>query len=111
MSGIEIVAFAIAATLAILVAAEFVARAMLRSSGGYYCWWPNRKQRFNLDRGSLPMLSPVVRWQVNRDGERGGVPPSKGRVVLSRVDRGRLLPGRAITWINPRRWPGSLSCI
>ena len=78
MSGIEIVAFAIAATLAILVAAEFVARAMLRSSGGYYCWWPNRKQRFNLDRGSLPMLSPVVRWQVNRDGERGGVPPSKG---------------------------------
>ncbi len=87
MSALELLAVSVGGLAACGVIAELLARAVLRSKGGYYCWWPNRKQRFLLDRESLPMLPPVVHWQANRDGERGGAPPAAGescyRVLLA----------------------------
>jgi len=51
---------------------ELAARWSLRRLGGYYTWWPGRRQRFELDLEALPT---PVRWSVNRDGERGEAPP------------------------------------
>ena len=62
----------------VVITAELIARRVLGATGGYFCWWPGRTQRFHLDRESLPMLPDVVNWSANEDGERGGPPPQKG---------------------------------
>ena len=64
--------------------AELAARAGLRRFGGYFPLVPHQRQRFELDREALPMLEPVVRWQVNRFGERGGdVPAGAARYLVA----------------------------
>jgi hypothetical protein len=70
-----------------VVLLEFGARLGLRLFGGYYAWWPNRRQRFEIDQESLPVLPSPAHWQANSAGERGGSPPAPGescyRVLLA----------------------------
>lgn len=56
---------------ATLVLAELGARAWLARRGQYYVWPPFFRARYELDRTALPMLEPVVRWEINAVGERG----------------------------------------
>ena len=87
MTPLEVLGIAAIAIPVAAVVAELVARQVLGATGGYFCWWPGRTQRFHLDRESLPMLPDVVNWMANKDGERGGTPPTKGescyRVLLA----------------------------
>jgi len=64
------------------VVAELAARALLQRRGGYFPLVPHQRQRFELDREALPMLEPVVHWQVNADGERGGAVPKNAERYL-----------------------------
>jgi lysophospholipase L1-like esterase len=59
------------------VFAELCARFWIRWRGLYYVWSPGMRLLLHLDREVLPTLEPLVRWQVNRVGERGGDPPKK----------------------------------
>jgi lysophospholipase L1-like esterase len=64
-----------AAAVGSLALAEVAARWGLRAHGGYYRYVPHRRQRIALDGEALPGLGPVIRVEINRDGERGGPPP------------------------------------
>jgi len=59
------------------VAAEVVARALLRAGAGYYVLQPWSKVDMGVDRSILPQLEDRVRIEANRDGERGPEPPTR----------------------------------
>src|SRR5580765_8206082 len=65
----------VAGLLSLAVAAELAARWWLRFRGAYYVMPPGLRLRLHLDRDTFPELEPVVRFEVNRDGERGAEPP------------------------------------
>lgn len=56
------------------VAAELGCRAWFRRYGDFV-WRPFERSLMHLDTGSLPGMPAVARFEVNRDGERGGEPP------------------------------------
>jgi hypothetical protein len=60
---------------ALASAAELGARWWLRFEGAYYVFPPGLRLLLHLDRDAFPELEPVVRFDVNRDGERGAEPP------------------------------------
>ena len=60
------------------VGAELVARALLRRSGRY-ALVPHARSEFQLDLSELPKLEPLVRTQINAEGERGGELPTRDR--------------------------------
>ena len=69
----------IAAGLAFgFVATELFARLWLRVGDAYWVWTPHRRIHMEIDRETLPSLEPLVRFEVNRDGERGDDPPPTG---------------------------------
>jgi lysophospholipase L1-like esterase len=61
-----------AAAAAVLV--ELAARALLRRSA-WYVWAPHRRMLLETDLETLPGLEPRIRFEVNREGERGPPPP------------------------------------
>jgi hypothetical protein len=60
---------------ALLVLAEVVVRRRIRKKGGTYVWAPRSKLLMHLAEGVLPSQGKTVRFDVNRDGERGEEPP------------------------------------
>lgn len=58
------------------VAAELVARALVRIRGRAYVWPPHGRSRLELATEVFPTLDPVVRIEFNADGERGGPVPA-----------------------------------
>ena len=64
---------------ALAALAEIAARAWMRRRGEYWVWTPHRRIRMEVCRETLPSLEPVVRFEVNRDGERGDEPPRDWR--------------------------------
>ncbi|HEX4565898.1 MAG TPA: hypothetical protein VH138_04665 [Vicinamibacterales bacterium] len=50
---------------------ELAARAWIRFRRAYYVCLPNQRLRLLVDRETLPELDPIVRFEVNGDGERG----------------------------------------
>lgn len=64
-----------AAIAAAFAGTELLARAALRRSG-YFVWQRYYRRTLNLDRESHPQLEPVVHFEANADGERGGVCPA-----------------------------------
>jgi lysophospholipase L1-like esterase len=50
---------------------EIGARAWIRSRRAYYVCLPDQRLRLHVDLETLPGLDPVVRFDVNREGERG----------------------------------------
>ena len=65
----------VAVLLSLTVAAELTARWWLRLDGAYYVFPPGLRLGLHLDRDAFPELEPVVRFEVNCDGERGDDPP------------------------------------
>ena len=95
------------ATLAVLVAAlEIVARMWARSLD-YYVWRRWSRFRMELKNGALPSLEPVVRFEVNAEGERGD-PLPREREGLYRV----LVAGGSAAECGlldqPSAWPAVL---
>jgi lysophospholipase L1-like esterase len=61
--------------LAAFVAAELAARAHVRRRGRFDVWEPGFRLEQHLEPGVIPTQGPLVRFSVNRDGERGDEPP------------------------------------
>jgi lysophospholipase L1-like esterase len=59
----------------LFLAAELAARVLLPRLGRYYVWPPHARVHMTTDREAVPELEPLVRVEINRDGERGGEPP------------------------------------
>lgn len=98
------VAAGIAALGAAFVALELAARAWLRARAQYYVFAPHARLEMELDRGVLPRLEPVVRFEVNADGERGDpVPDDWSRTFRVLVAGGSV----AECWLldQPSQWP------
>lgn len=65
------------AVLAVLgVLTELATRRWLAARGRYYVWTPGSRMAMELERASLPTLPPVVRFDANREGERGDELPA-----------------------------------
>src|SRR6185295_13533443 len=100
----------VAVLLPLMVAAELAARWWLRLEGAYYVFPPGLRLRLHLDRDAFPELEPVVRFEANRDGERGLDPPRVARgetlyrvlVVGGSQPEGYLLDQDTF-------WPGALN--
>lgn len=58
------------------VVAELVARWVIRKRDRWYALTPNQRLEMRLDREALPSLEPVVRSEINADGERGDPLPA-----------------------------------
>jgi lysophospholipase L1-like esterase len=87
--GFSVFVLSVAAMLVVavelVVAAELAARWWLRR-GGYYVFPPGLRLRLYPDRQVFPELEPVVRFEVNGDGERGSeVPRTRRGETLFRV--------------------------
>lgn len=76
MSLPAILACVALAIVASFVLAELVARVVLRLGGRYFVWTPYSRVRMELDPDVLPDLEPIVRFDVNEDGERGDMLPA-----------------------------------
>jgi len=86
--------------------AEIGARAWIRRRRQYYVLPPGLRIRLEVDRPTFPELEPVVRFEVNRDGERGGeVPRSSG---LYRVLVGGGSQAEGFLLDQHTSWPGAL---
>ncbi|MFT5050831.1 MAG: lysophospholipase L1-like esterase [Chlamydiales bacterium] len=74
----NVLLIAAGSALAAFVAAEWLARLWLRTRERYWVWTPYRRIHMEIDRETLPSLEPLVRFEINRDGERGDEPPAAG---------------------------------
>jgi hypothetical protein len=69
---------AAAALLLLAVASEAAARWWLRHRGRYYVFPPGLRLHLRPDPDVFPQLEPLVRFEVNREGERGDEVPRGG---------------------------------
>ena len=60
-----------AAALGLCVLAEMTARYVIRRRKHYAVFLPGLRLELHLDRAALPDLDPVIRFDINSDGERG----------------------------------------
>src|SRR5437667_6047603 len=98
--------------LSLFVAAEFAARWWLRYRRAYYVFAPGMRLRMRPDRQVFPELEPVVRFEVNSDGERGSeVPRPRGGETLYRalVVGGSQPEGYLLD--QGTSWPGALESL
>jgi lysophospholipase L1-like esterase len=102
----------VAALVSLALAAavvELVARWWIRRAAAYYVFPPGQRLRLHLDRETFPELEPVVRFDVNGDGERGADVPALARgaslyrvlVVGGSQPEGYMLD-------QDTSWPGAL---
>lgn len=105
----SLIAWVVAGALgiaALVVVAELGARFWIRARRRYYVLPPGLRIRLEIDRPTFPQLEPVVRFDVNRDGERGGeVPRSPG---LYRVLVGGGSQAEGFLLDQYTSWPGAL---
>lgn len=66
----------LAGVVAAFVVAELAARAVIRRGREYRVWAPGSRLLMKLEPGVLPSQGETVRFDVNRDGERGDDPPA-----------------------------------
>jgi len=88
------------------VGAELGARWWLRRMP-YWVWSPGLRLRCHLDREALPELEPLVRFEINSDGERGDDVP-RSRHGLYRILTAGGSPVEAFAADQPKSWPGAL---
>jgi lysophospholipase L1-like esterase len=106
---VSVLLLVIAVLLPLTLVVELVARWWLRVAGAYYVFPPGQRLCLHLDRDAFPELEPVVRFEVNLDGERGADPPPVGpgetlyRVLIAGGSQpeGYLLD-------QDTSWPGAL---
>jgi lysophospholipase L1-like esterase len=98
-----------AGLLAAVAVAELLARWWVRYQRAYYVLPPGQRLRLHLDRATFPELDPIVRFEVNSDGERGDEVPRRASgetlyrvlVVGGSQPEGYFLDQHA-------SWPGAL---
>jgi hypothetical protein len=105
-----LLAFVAVLSLAALAAAvELAARWWLRRGAAYYVFPPGQRLRLQVDRENFPELEPVVRFDVNRDGERGAEVPvvAPGASLYRVLVAGGSQPEGYLLDQNTS-WPGAL---
>jgi hypothetical protein len=90
----------------IVVAAELTARWLIRRRARYYVLPPGMRLRLEPDPGVSPHMEAVVRFEVNRDGERGGAPPRSRHLYRVLVAGGSQPEGYLLD--QDTSWPGAL---
>jgi lysophospholipase L1-like esterase len=100
----------IAVLVSLTVAAEVFAEWWLRLEGAYYVFPPGLRLRLHLDRDAFPELEPVVRFEVNCDGERGADPPpvAAGETLYRVLVAGGSQP-EGYLLDQDTSWPGALN--
>jgi len=100
-----------AATLATLgIAAEYFSRWWLRHFGAYYVWAPGLRLHLYPDPAVFPSVEPLVRIEVNADGERGNALPWSAAGVYRILVAGGS-PVECFLLDQPTSWPGALQRI
>jgi hypothetical protein len=66
----------LAAAGAVFVVVELWARAHIRRRREFHVWQPGSRLHMHLEPGVIPSQGPFVRFEINRDGERGDDPPA-----------------------------------
>ena len=98
------------AAAALIAASELAARAVVRASGAYYVWRPHDRTHMQLDPAALPTLEPLVRFEINAEGERGDELPSDRRGLFRvLVAGGSAAEGYMLD--QPSSWPGALQSL
>jgi lysophospholipase L1-like esterase len=96
-----------AAAVVIAAAIELAARWWLRHRTRYYVLPPGFRVRLQPDPEIFPELEPVVRFDVNSEGERGGeVPRAKAGLCRMLVVGGSQPEGYLLD--QETAWPGAL---
>ena len=96
-----------ALAIVLVIACELLLRIALRWGARYYVWQPGRKLELHPDPASHPRLEPMVRFDINEDGERG--PPAPGK--SERVFRILAAGGSTVESFllnHETSWPGAL---
>jgi len=100
----------VGAAAALLAASELAARAVVRASGAYFVWRPHERTHLQIDRASLPTLEPLVRFEVNAEGERGDeLPLQRHGMYRVLVAGGSAAEGYLLD--QPSSWPGVLQSL
>jgi len=95
------------AVLALAVAAELSARWWIRHRNEYYVLPPGQRVRNHLDPEVFPDLERVVRFDVNREGERGEELPRSCEGLYRVLVAGGSQPECFLT-DQDTSWPGAL---
>jgi lysophospholipase L1-like esterase len=97
------------ACAAAVVLAELAVRAWIRVERAYYVCLPSQRLRLHVDRDTLPQLEPLVRFDVNRDGERGPEVPRlrRGETLYRVLVAGGSQP-EGYLLDQDVNWPGAL---
>ncbi len=97
----------LATIVATFVILELAARAWWRSRRDYFVWRPFERTHMQLDRAALPTLEPLVRFEINAEGERGGeLPADRTGLYRVLVAGGSAAEGYMLD--HPSSWPGAL---
>src|SRR5262245_51076197 len=97
-----------AAALASLgIAVEYFSRWWLRHFGAYYVWAPGLRLHLYPDPAVFPSVEPLVRIEVNADGERGNALPGPAAGVYRILVAGGS-PVECFLLDQPTSWPGAL---
>jgi len=99
-----------ACAAAALAAAELASRAWVRASGTYFVWRPHERTRMQIDLTSLPTLEPLVRFEINAQGERGDeLGAQRQGLFRVLVAGGSAAEGYLLD--QPSSWPGVLQSL
>jgi len=109
MSALPILGAGLLSLVALAASVELAARWWLRREGAYYVFPPGQRLRLHVDRENFPELEPLVRFDVNGDGERGAeVPPAaRGRSLYRVLVAGGSQP-EGYLLDQDTSWPGAL---
>lgn len=97
----------IVAAPVLAVAAELGARWWIRRRSGYYVWPPRYRLELRQDPEVCTQIEPRARFEVNKDGERGGEVPGDGAGLFRILVAG----GSAVECLaldQATSWPGAL---
>jgi lysophospholipase L1-like esterase len=93
--------------VALLAIAEIACRWWMRRRSRYHVWPPHARQEIRLAADVFPDLEPRVRFEINRDGERGGeVPRDTAGLYRVLATGGSAVECFALD--QPTSWPAAL---
>jgi lysophospholipase L1-like esterase len=99
----------VCSALPLFVVAELAARWWIRRRHAYYVFAPGTRVRITPDRQAFPELEPLVRFEVNEDGERGwAVPRADPDETLYRVLVAGGSQPEGYLLDQDTHWPGAL---
>jgi hypothetical protein len=104
MTSAAWIAAAAGAAAALFVLAETWARAHIRRRREYAVWQPGSRLHMHLEPGVIPSQGPFVRFEINRDGERGDDPSEDAAGTYRVITAG----GSAVECYfldQPQSWP------